>query len=161
MTPSPVLPRLMKTPVAGHPLPQGGEGREFPRSPLETGWLDPQREKGHQPPRIASACAERLSQPDAICFGQGWDGSPLLDSGSLPVVRSADVPPRRPLAIRRKGPQFLPAHSWCCGLPRGCGRVSHPVRVRQCRAGLCRGNTLPASPILRWSVCPRSRRGAG
>ena len=26
LTPSPVSPRLMKTPVASHPLPQGGEG---------------------------------------------------------------------------------------------------------------------------------------
>jgi hypothetical protein len=25
--PSPVPPRLVKAPVAGHPLPQGGEGR--------------------------------------------------------------------------------------------------------------------------------------
>jgi hypothetical protein len=29
LTPSPVSPRLMKAPVASHPLPQGGEGREF------------------------------------------------------------------------------------------------------------------------------------
>jgi hypothetical protein len=26
LTPSPVAPRLMKTPVSRHPLPQGGEG---------------------------------------------------------------------------------------------------------------------------------------
>ena len=70
LTPSPVLPRLMKTPVAVHPLPQGGEGIEFPRSPLEAGWIDRQHEKGPQLPRIPSACAERHSQPDAICFGQ-------------------------------------------------------------------------------------------
>ena len=31
-TPSPVSPRLMTTPVARHPLPQGGEGREFART---------------------------------------------------------------------------------------------------------------------------------
>ena len=29
LTPSPVSPRLMKTPVARHPLPQGGEGWDF------------------------------------------------------------------------------------------------------------------------------------
>jgi hypothetical protein len=28
-TPSPGPPRLKKTPAAGHPLPQGGEGRPF------------------------------------------------------------------------------------------------------------------------------------
>ena len=27
LTPSPVSPRLMKAPVASHPLPQGGEGK--------------------------------------------------------------------------------------------------------------------------------------
>jgi hypothetical protein len=32
-TPSPVPPRLMKTPDAVHPLPQGGEGSEI-NSPL-------------------------------------------------------------------------------------------------------------------------------
>jgi HlyD family secretion protein len=31
LTPSPVPPRLMKAPVAGHPLPQGGEGSQFNR----------------------------------------------------------------------------------------------------------------------------------
>ena len=31
LTPSPVSPRLMTTPVARHPLPQGGEGRGIPR----------------------------------------------------------------------------------------------------------------------------------
>jgi hypothetical protein len=29
LTPSPVPPRLEKTPVAGHPLPQRGEGSKF------------------------------------------------------------------------------------------------------------------------------------
>ena len=29
LTPSPVSPRLMKAPVASHPLPQGGEGCQF------------------------------------------------------------------------------------------------------------------------------------
>ena len=32
LTPSPVSPRLMTTPVARHPLPQGGEGKEFTRT---------------------------------------------------------------------------------------------------------------------------------
>ena len=32
LTPSPVSPRLMTTPVARHPLPQGGEGNEFTRT---------------------------------------------------------------------------------------------------------------------------------
>jgi hypothetical protein len=69
LTPSPGLPRLMKTPVAVHPLPQGGEGSVFPWSPLETGCLDRQRENDPQLPRIASACAAPHSQPDAIYFG--------------------------------------------------------------------------------------------
>jgi hypothetical protein len=69
LTPSPVLPRLMKTPVAVHPLPQGGEGYVFPWSPLETRWLDRQCENAPQLPRLASACAAPHSQPDDICFG--------------------------------------------------------------------------------------------
>jgi hypothetical protein len=70
LTPSPVLPRLMKTPAAVHPLPQGGEGYVFPWSPLETGWPDRQRAKEPQLPRIASACAAPRSKLDDICFGR-------------------------------------------------------------------------------------------
>jgi len=81
-------PRLVKAPVAVHAprllgsdgphrgpaigLPQGGEGCEFPRSPLETGWLGRQRDKEPPLPRIASACAAPHSQPDNICFGHEW-----------------------------------------------------------------------------------------
>jgi len=70
--PSPSADGLMKTPVACHPLPQGGEGPEFSRPPLEIGWLDRQREKEPYLPRIAGARAAPHSQPEAICFGHEW-----------------------------------------------------------------------------------------
>jgi hypothetical protein len=37
VTPSPGPPRLKKTPAAVHPLPQGGEGLEFPHYPFSPG----------------------------------------------------------------------------------------------------------------------------
>jgi len=99
LTPSPVLPRLMKTPAAVHPLPQGGEGPEFPRFPLEIGWLDRYGAKEPELPRITSACAERHSQPEcANAMGHTQMKFQLQRSaGNLPEVGNAAGTP----ALRR------------------------------------------------------------
>ena len=83
-TPSPGPPRLMKTPAAVHPLPQGGEGLSFYILPSPAWGRGESKFRGlaalHTPEkRIFSGCGTT----NGIAFGATDHGQLTTDHGQL------------------------------------------------------------------------------
>src|SRR5579872_4854318 len=87
LTPSPVRPRLVKAPVAVHPLPQGGEGKVCARAAVATPSVGSRRKAVRTPKRHSA--------------------DSFLGSAVLTSPRKSRRPQRRRSALRLAGGRRL------------------------------------------------------
>ena len=156
-TPSPGPPRLMKTPAAGHPLPQGGEGHRANgeiADPQEQGSAPagPSPQSGSAAPPCGKPPAFR-SEPN-LCLSSAQAGRLSLPACAEEVIQGARPSERRSLSANQAAEPQVVIERTACNLDKPGETSPLPIGL-DCPASVA---DSPAAPLDRHAA--KQRRAA-